>query len=61
MSRYHRLEFPKLDVLQSQKSKARIFLVDLLDIFFSDLVLGGGQKKNSENDQLTGHFQSFFF
>ena len=42
--------------------KARIFsLVDLRD-FLSDWGGGGGRKKNSsENDQLTGHFQSFFF
>ena len=43
--------------------KARIFLlVDLRD-FFSDLGSGGTKKKkkkNSENDQLAGHFQSFF-
>ena len=42
--------------------KARIFsLVDLRE-FLSDL--GSGTKKtkiSSENDQLTGHFQSFFF
>ena len=39
---------------------ARFFLlVDLLE-FFSDL-WSGGRKKSSENDQLTGHFQSFFF
>ena len=43
---------------------ARSFLlVDLRD-FFSDLGLGRGDektnKKSSENDQLTGHFQSFF-
>ena len=37
-------------------------LVDLRD-FFSDLGSGGQKKykKSSENDQLTGHFQSFFF
>ena len=41
-------------------NKARFFLlVDLLE-FFSGLGLGG-RKKSSENDQLTGHFQSFFF
>ena len=50
--------------------KARIFLlVDLWDFFFRRRV--GGRKKSSENDQLTasfsehdqltGHFQSFFF
>ena len=43
--------------------KARLFLlVDFRDSF-SDL--GSGAKinklKSSENDQLTGHFQSFFF
>ena len=41
-------------------------LVDLQDFFFSDLGsgVGGevrGDKKSSENDKLTGHFQSFFF
>ena len=46
------------------KSQARIFLlVDLRDFFFRFRV--GRTKKNkqksSENDQLTGHFQSFFF
>ena len=42
--------------------KARIFLlVDLWD-FFSDLGSGDEKKKKSyENDQLTCHFQSFFF
>ena len=35
-------------------------LVDLRD-FFSHLGSGGRKKKSSENDQLTGHFQSFFF
>ena len=44
--------------------KARIFLlVDLQDFFFTSRV--GGTKKNkqksSKNDQLNGHFQSFFF
>ena len=34
-------------------------LVDLQD-FFSDLGWGD-EKKSSENDQVTGHFQSFFF
>ena len=34
-------------------------LVDLLDSF-SDIG-SGGTKKSSENEQLTGHFQSFFF
>ena len=46
------------------KSQARILLlVDLRD-FFSGLGSGGQEKnkqKSSENDQLTGHFQSFFF
>ena len=44
-------------------AKARIFLLVDLREFFSDLGRGGGRKKNkksSENDQLTGHFQSFF-
>ena len=32
-------------------------------IFFPDLGLGDGKerKKSYENDQLTGHFQSFFY
>ena len=29
--------------------------------FFSDLGSGVGWTKKSENDQVTGHFQSFFF
>ena len=38
-----------------------LLLVDLQD-FFSDLGSGTEKKKkSSENDQLTGHFQSFFF
>ena len=42
-------------------SKARIFLlVDLREFFFRVRV-GGDEKKSSENDQLTGHFQSCFF
>ena len=36
-------------------------LVDLREFFFRSRVGGTKQKKNSENDQLTGHFQSFFF
>ena len=52
-------------LFQSWSHKARIFLlVDFRD-FFSDLGSGGRKKikkkKSSENDQLTGHFQSFFF
>ena len=40
--------------------KARfILLVDLLDFFFRFRV--GDKKKSSESDQLTGHFQSWFF
>ena len=35
-----------------------------MGFFFSDLGSGGGggggRKKHYENDQLTGHFQSFF-
>ena len=44
-------------------SKARIFLiVDLREFFFRVRVGGvGDEKKSSENDQLTGHFQSCFF
>ena len=39
--------------------------VDLRDFFFRLRVGGGGgtkkrRKKSSENDQLTGHFQSFY-
>ena len=46
--------------------KAGIFLlVDIWEFFVRFRVGGGGTKKNkqksSENDQLTGHFQSFFF
>ena len=33
-------------------------LVDLQEFYFSFRVQG--TKKSSENDQLTGHFQSFF-
>ena len=44
--------------------KARVFLlVDLRDFFSSDFGSEGRKKqkqKNSENDQLTGHFQSVF-
>ena len=38
-------------------------LVDLREIFFRFKVGGRGKKrkKRSENDQFTGHFQSFFF
>ena len=38
-----------------------VLLIDLRESFFR-LRVGGGvkKKKNSENDQLTGHFQSFF-
>ena len=36
-----------------------------MGIFFSDLGCGvdekNNNKKSSENDQLTGHFQSFYF
>ena len=55
-------------------NKARIFFIswlkfDLQDYFFSDLGSGEGKRKkkalkitsqSSENNQLTGHFQSFF-
>ena len=34
-------------------------LVDLRDFFFRFRV--GGRKKSSENDQLTGQFQSLFY
>ena len=41
-------------------SKARIFLlVDLWEFFFRFRV-GGMKNKRSENEQSTGHFQSFF-
>ena len=46
-------------------AKARFFLLVDLREFFADLGSGDGKKekrkKSSENDQLTGHFQSFFF
>ena len=41
--------------------EARIFLLDDLREYFSDLGSGDEKTKSSENDQLTGHFQSFFF
>ena len=50
-------------------SESRFILlpvVDLRDFFFRSRGVGGGggakkiNKKSSENDQLTGHFQSFF-
>ena len=43
--------------------KARILLlVDLQEFFFRFRVKGTKKnQKNSENDQLTGHFQNFFF
>ena len=43
-------------------ARARTFFIDLRE-YFSDLGsgVGGTEKKSSENDQLTGHFQSFFF
>ena len=42
-------------------NKARfLLLVDLREIF-SDLGLGGMEKKSSENEQLTGHFLSCCF
>ena len=44
-----------------RSKRPEIFLlVDLRD-FFSDLGSEGRKKKSSENDQLTGHFQSLFF
>ena len=38
------------------------FFISWFTDFFSDLGLGGWEKrkKNFENDLLTGHFQSFF-
>ena len=44
--------------------KARIFLLVYLQDFFFRFRVGGTKKKkkkSSENDQFTGHFQSFFF
>ena len=41
--------------------KAKICLLVDLKEKKSDLGWGGGQKKSSENDQLTGHFQVVFF
>ena len=35
------------------------FVISCFTGFFSNLG-SGGQKKSSENDQLTGHFQLFF-
>ena len=49
---------------QIQNSGQIFLLVDLREFFFSNLGSGGRQKikiKSSENDPLTGHFQSFFF
>ena len=46
--------------IYSNQLKARTFFIDLRE-YFSDLGSGGTEKKSSENDQLTGHFQSFFF
>ena len=51
-------------LVESYCSKVRTFLLVDLRNFFSDLGSGDEKKikkKNSENDQLTGHFQSFFF
>ena len=42
-------------------NKARFFLLVDLQDFFSDLGTGGREKKSSENDEFTAHFQSFFF
>ena len=36
------------------------YFISWFTIFFSDLGWGD-EKKSSENEQLTGHFQSFFF
>ena len=48
--------------MNSTLLRPNFLLVDLQD-FFSDLGSGGRKKeeKSSENDRLTGHFQSFFF
>ena len=65
------VELVDTEIKQKKKDiKARIFLlVDLREIFFRFRVGGTKKKalkmiserKSSENDQLTGHFQSFFF
>ena len=45
------------------KPKAKNFYSLIYGKFFSDLIGSGGRKKkkSSENDQVTGNFQSFFF
>ena len=43
--------------VEISKIKSGIFLLDDLRDLFLDLGSGG---RNKENDQLTGHFQSFF-
>ena len=61
------LDHPKFIVSNQKEESIYAFirpdfflLLDLQD-FFSDLGSGGGDRKNnSENDQSTGHFQSFF-
>ena len=58
------LFFPLSFYILSHMNKARIFLLVNLREFFFRSWLGGSKKntsKSSENDQLTGHFQSFFF
>ena len=53
---------PSLKILNSGKNpEARIFLLLDLREFFFRFRVRGRRKKSSENDQLTGHFQSFFF
>ena len=55
---------PYITLILSVVVKARIFLLVDLPEFFFRFRVGGTKKinkKSSENDQLTGHFQSFFF
>ena len=42
-------------------NKARFLLLLDLRKFFFRFRVEGTRKKSSENDQLTGHFQSFFY
>ena len=42
-------------------NRPEFFYKMIFGIFFSDLCSGGREKKSSENDQLTGHFWSFFY
>ena len=49
----------KSDFTVYEYNKARIFLLVDIQDFFLDLGWGDERKKSSENDQLTGHFQSW--